>query len=384
MRTLVISAILAGTSTVAHAQIERWALTPDLRIGSLDEAEYALSRVGQIGIGQDGVMYVLEPDDGLVRVFDSNGRFLRSIGGKGEGPGEFRAPQQLGWVGDTLWVTDDRLGRISLFSSHGKLISTITFSSARELPSVPAVPRALLSNGSVIAVGRVEAANVARTGTSSTIPILRLGRNGQVLGTLGRYSLAHQSLILRSDRGVQVLTFQPFRDNLLWRVEPSGRSVVLVDRPAASRGGDAYFRVTKLNTNGDTLFSKRYRYKPQPVSRRLADSLIAVAIRRADIFTTRSAAERAVRHAIYLPQFHPPVTDLVVGQDGTVWLRREDFGSGRISWNVLDERGRVTATLAVPSNLHIQQAERRRVWAVEHDDVGVPYIVRYRVQRIAR
>jgi hypothetical protein len=53
-------------------------------------------------------------------VFDSTGRYVRTIGHKGAGPGEFEQPYSLGWLGDTLLVLDPRNARIGKFSKTGQ------------------------------------------------------------------------------------------------------------------------------------------------------------------------------------------------------------------------------------------------------------------------
>ena len=46
------------------------------------------------------------------------------VGRDGEGPGEFRRPNYAGWNGDTLWVSDQGLMRITLVSAEPVLFFT--------------------------------------------------------------------------------------------------------------------------------------------------------------------------------------------------------------------------------------------------------------------
>ena len=60
-----------------------------------------------------------------LQVFDAEGGFLRTLGGQGQGPGEFR--EALGPAiapGDTLWVADQGAPRYSIFGPDGTLIGT--------------------------------------------------------------------------------------------------------------------------------------------------------------------------------------------------------------------------------------------------------------------
>jgi hypothetical protein len=74
-------------------------------------------RDGGIVIGNGGV-----PD---LRFFGPNGDFRRSVGGDGEGPGEFRSIDYLTLLGsDTILVHDQSLQRASLFDFAGTFLGT--------------------------------------------------------------------------------------------------------------------------------------------------------------------------------------------------------------------------------------------------------------------
>jgi hypothetical protein len=74
------------------------------------------------------------------------------------------------------------------------------------------------------------------------------------------------------------------------------------------------------------------------------------------------------------------VSALVLGADGTVWLRREDTRERTVDWMVLDGGGRVLATVSAPSELAVHWATRDAVRGVLPDELDTPRIVRYRVR----
>ncbi|MCG8467099.1 MAG: 6-bladed beta-propeller [Gemmatimonadetes bacterium] len=106
----------AGTPTI-------WTLEPILEIGRAaiggeavpDEFGSVASVVG----GSDGQVFVADELAAEVRVFDERGQLVRSFGGDGEGPGEFRRLISLGWLGDTLATLDARAARLGLFDTDG-------------------------------------------------------------------------------------------------------------------------------------------------------------------------------------------------------------------------------------------------------------------------
>ena len=60
---------------------------------------------------------------GRISVFDKNGRFLRTIGRTGTGPGEFRTPHALAWDGQGRLVVADRHNhRVQVLTKQGAFV----------------------------------------------------------------------------------------------------------------------------------------------------------------------------------------------------------------------------------------------------------------------
>src|SRR5690606_27530235 len=113
MRALLLASCLLAP-LAAHAQTTPlWTATPELRIGSLDRADYALTEVHDLAVDAAGNLYVAQRTEGLIRVFDARGRFVRTVGRRGAGPGEFQDIARIGLRGDTLWATDFVQARLS-------------------------------------------------------------------------------------------------------------------------------------------------------------------------------------------------------------------------------------------------------------------------------
>ena len=117
-----VACLSSGTS--ADLTDTRLAAEVELRIGSVDDPEYSLTYIGQLEVGPDGTIYTLHPQDKAIRVHSSNGELVRTIGREGAGPGEFDRPGSLGMIGDTLWVLDRGLYRISYFNLAGEVLRT--------------------------------------------------------------------------------------------------------------------------------------------------------------------------------------------------------------------------------------------------------------------
>jgi hypothetical protein len=92
----------AGTTIISQDGPDRaldWHGEEVLRLGPADEGPDAFFRIRSdgSGLGADtaGNIYVVDTGHYEVRVFDREGRHLRSLGRRGEGPGEFVIPHRL-------------------------------------------------------------------------------------------------------------------------------------------------------------------------------------------------------------------------------------------------------------------------------------------------
>ena len=100
---------------------------PSFSVGTAEgDDAYMLYFVRGANRLSDGSVAILDNGPGQIRIFSGEGVHLRSMGGHGDGPGEFRIGRYI-WVlpGDTLWVGDYRPWRFHIFSSSGEFSRTV-------------------------------------------------------------------------------------------------------------------------------------------------------------------------------------------------------------------------------------------------------------------
>jgi len=102
------------------------AFEEDLSIGGEDETgKIILFRPRRFIVDQNENIYITDVQDLVIKVFDPNGKYLRTIGRKGEGPGEFKSIQSHAFLPDgRLLVMDYSAHRSSFFDSSGNFIES--------------------------------------------------------------------------------------------------------------------------------------------------------------------------------------------------------------------------------------------------------------------
>ena len=84
------------------------------RIGGLDDDENLLGVVNKVFTDDEGQLYLLDIQLTEVQVFDTEGMYVRSLGKRGDGPGELR------FVTDALILPDGNVGLVQPFP--GKIV----------------------------------------------------------------------------------------------------------------------------------------------------------------------------------------------------------------------------------------------------------------------
>ncbi|MCU0289278.1 MAG: NHL repeat-containing protein [Acidobacteria bacterium] len=85
---------------------------------------------GDIKIDAQGRIYILDSGNHRVQVFDQNGKFLRSIGKRGQGPADMLAPSSISFTSNNNIVISDTFNyRLQVFNPEGKYIQSFRMDS---------------------------------------------------------------------------------------------------------------------------------------------------------------------------------------------------------------------------------------------------------------
>lgn len=364
---------------------------PMVRIGSVDDPEFAFQSVVALAMSPNGILHSLHRSEASIRRWDAEGHPAGVVGGKGEGPGEFDTPGGLGFFGDTLWVMDRRAYRVSYFDLSGGFLGSVTprvdMSRDPDNPNA-SVPRPSfpLRDGTLYGIAPAWSDAIAR-GQLSEAKHVQMDPKGETLGTVWvqPYRPTDVLALLRESGG----TFgrQPFGDNPLFNVSSDGVLLVL-DRRVSESGGEASIRFTKIAMTGDTLLAREIEYIPEPLPQAKIDSASHAQaegmfqfMQRMDTELSLAKLEADLREATFSPDYLPAVQSMVAAEDGSVWLQRFTPSPDGNVWWVLNELAEPLATVVTPDGTQVLLITDDALWGVETDEFDVNYIVRYDILR---
>jgi len=145
-----------GTPTFVYRPVQEMErrdtirLVRDLVIGGLDgDFNYLFGhRTPHVSADHRGTIFVADPGNQRIQVFDEEGVYRRTLGRSGEGPGEFSFPLAVIVAGSHLFVSDTQRGRLSRWTLDGELDWDI---SLQIFPGYLVSPTVGLADGSWLA-----------------------------------------------------------------------------------------------------------------------------------------------------------------------------------------------------------------------------------------
>jgi hypothetical protein len=357
------------------------AYTEEVRVGSVEDADIGFSSIRGVEVGDDGTVYVMENQVPEIRVFSPDGQRIATIGGPGEGPGEFRTSSSFGLLGDTVWVSDRLNHRITWFGPDGEVVHELRTTPSQVETDVPGM-MLMVAPSRPRPDGLVESdyTRVMRGGAADRpfqYPVIRYDRNGRVVDTLRWDTVRLGPTVRVGGQALHTPTLTPTPP--VTRETGQGKAVVSWSVPEG--GGQGELEAVRLGAVGDTIYRSVLLYDPVPVPESVRDSLLEGPRRLAGY---RGVSEEdmvdAMNSGMDLPDYRPPIRSARHGRDGSLWVSLNGASADSTEWVILEPDGTPRGRITLPARLTPRTIAGDTIWAVELDEFDVPWLVRLRVE----
>lgn len=354
----------------ADAEVPVWRVSgePIVRVGGPDAGFAAVAGAARTREG----FVAAEAVSGELRFYDAQGRLVRTTGGKGRGPGEF---QYVGWLGvlpgDSLVAWDPLLRRVSVFAPDGAFARG--FSPAGLSGFFPGV-HGMFTDGSLLISTGMESGSTPPSTSAwrDTMVLLRIGRTGEVVDTIGRFPGPARYAAASTD-GVQRTHSVPFG--------PVTSAAVHHDEVYVATG--ERYEVAVYGPDGRLRRIIRNRAPAVPVTRRERESYAENMLQAGGTPEEQRARQALIRTAPF-PRTMAPIERLNVDDAGNLWVREAqspDTWDRRTRWSVFAPDGRRIARVEAPGRFVPDELGHDRVLAHTLDSDGTPHVRLYRLVR---
>jgi hypothetical protein len=358
------------------------ALVEELR---LDPVAEDFSVVPDIGVGPRGRIAVLQPQDGAVRLYDSAGARIATIGRRGQGPGEFQFPARAGWIADSMWVIDIQLLRITWIAPDGSVLRTSALPE-NVAGSVPLegdprrlrffLPIGVGRDGSLLGEAMLESRDPAARDERRTVVVR--APPGAPARIVGAFAARDEQFLMQVGG---------FRRSVPFSATPHTAFAPDVSRfawltTAFTDAVNGAFTLHVFDAQGDTALVRSYPFRGMPIPQSAKDSVLATFIAQRGRNTEGPPDLMDRYHAMAkerMPSAYPPVLAMKLGLDETIWLTLRDTADVRRAL-VLDGRGDPIGTFVLPPRATIRHGTKDRVWITQRDDDDLVSVVRYRLE----
>lgn len=358
-------------------------LVPEVSIGELEGPdEYLFGRIWSLAVDDDRNVYVFDEQAQHVRIFDAAGTYVRTLGRRGEGPGEFNRAEAVAVFPDgRLAVRDPGNMRVQVFDPDTGETDEWEYNSGNHYRA-----------GAPLYTDVRGRTFLLTTDQSGEDIVIVLAADGTHMDTLPEPSMDYEQFTVRAEHVTEessssVTAPVPFTHGFFRAVHPSGHFLTgLSSDYSIDLGRD------------DGVLRIERNYAPVPVS----DGERA---------HERESLVRMIRFSVpdwtwdgsRIPDLKPVFRELLVGRDGRIWVRlstegqrveNEDYDpenpfSYPVTWrtsiryDVFESDGTYLGVVVPPDEFSASPEpvfDRDHVWAVTRDELGVERVVRYRIE----
>ena len=352
-------------------QLQEWAVDqqPHLRIAMTGGIDFA-SVVGLSVLPDGGVVLASDLRNNL-QFFDAEGRHVKSVGRRGQGPGEFDGVDDLHRFGDTLALVDMNRA-IHRFTLDGKYVASKRVTGATERM------HGFFANGDrLVGIQRTER---LREGSrqQATEELVRLSASSRV--TLGAFSTQEFMLLPGGQLRGSVYS-------------PRNRVAVLGDRFCAGYAGSQTFGC--YDGSGRRLWTRSLTGAEPVAATKVDQEAYFNDIYEVNVGSPRSMLDDQVRWARRRVTFASSLGvygAMHFADDGALWIgppstddwrRTNPNPLPRVStrWRVFSPSGAAIANVTLPPRFYLLEAGSNYVAGVTKDDDDLEVVLVYRLRK---
>jgi len=312
-------------------------LAEELSIGEAEgREEYMFSYPTSIAVDDEENIYVLDTKESHIKVFDKKGVYQKTIGRRGQGPGELQGPLGIQITAENeLWVNNLTSSRIVYFSQQGD------FSREVHLTGLPRSRLILDSNGNFIC-------SYPKWTQPFKVVLEKYNSEQEMLFSVIEIEPNISKEYLPLAKGI---LFNVTReDDIIWAITDK-------------------YEIMITNSEGELTHKIVKPYDPIEISEEEKQNFLK---------------QPSLSAGVEFPKYFPPLltTTIAVDEEGRIFIGTHEKGKdgGSYFFDVFDTEGRYMTKVLLR---HRQMApivwKNQKLYTIEEDNEGYQLVKRYKV-----
>ncbi|MDH4270855.1 MAG: 6-bladed beta-propeller [Candidatus Aminicenantes bacterium] len=325
-----------------------------------------------ISLHGNGDIFVCDGKAADVKRFDAAGKFLGTIGRKGQGPGEFFAPSMVHVSENYLVVWDRSTRKLSLLTRAGRFLKALPFAQARE--GYPTQIRSLSDGKFVIETERV---NYQDERYPQECLICLHSSQMEFIKTLYARPVFRFKPIY--DPGYAEV-HQPYNPRVYWDVTPGGKVVI---------GFSDKYEIEIHDPEKGKLQTLSGNYVPVKVTEDDKEEYFSAMnvsfVTKDGQRTTKKGAPAYIINNTLFPRYKPAFNSLRADSEGNIWVHtyRESREEEKRTFDAFSDRGEYIGKIEIlPPGEYPRSGTTIRdgcFWKIESDKDGMNKITKYKI-----
>jgi len=322
----------------------------DLSIGG--EEYDMLSRPENFTVDQDENVYIADSQDQSIKLFDSNGKYIKSTGKRGSGPGEFNSIADLALLPDgRLIVLDSVARRINVFNMMNGSIDTYQWKKS--------LGKLLLAANSSVIFSLYTFGGDEPLGERKFL-VKEFDFRGKEIRSFGEFSQPDTKLV--KEKNFALLVSPPYSPQSIFAADPK--------RQILYHCMNGHYMIEVYNRQGEVIRRFDRPYQPLPLTREDTEE-----------FRKKNKKEWLI--GLKIPKVKTVTSRMLVDGFGNLWVethekKKDAEGEFLTAYDIFDPEGYYQAKcwIQVEPEIFVKDKMYRMH---RNEETGYSYVKRYRV-----
>ena len=269
-------------------------LEEDLSIGSEDDDNYLFYDPRNIAVDEQDNILILERGNCRIQKFDKNGKYLQTIGKKGQGPGEFERPYSLFLdEKNNIYISDRR--KIHFFNHRGEFAKTVPLSDQ-------------VNDFWVSPEGNIYGLMTKRIERERTELIVKMDSEGKILENIAQFAEVTQ-VMRKSGNVVQTFSITHSYNPSLYLIFSNDYRIVY--------GDSSEYSFSRINLDGEVELTVKKEEPFHSISQKEKDKIL-------DGFSEliKQWPEGVVEEAVQFPAHRPFFDRILIDDKGRIYIKK--------------------------------------------------------------